>query len=126
MADGIDKAEAAKYGAAVSTVGNAVQLVTNGMKVSEYRPAESDKPVDIIVRFPPERRSLDQIDELRVNLNGGSVPIGNFVKREPAPRVERDIELGKKIGVSGTPTFYFEGRRFTGQASTSLLRDLTK
>ncbi|MGE0563589.1 MAG: efflux RND transporter permease subunit [Pseudolabrys sp.] len=83
----VDKAEAAKYNASVSTVGGAVQLVTNGLKVSEYRPADSDKPVDIIVRFPPERRSLDQIDELRVNLTGGSVPIGNFVKREAAPRV---------------------------------------
>jgi protein-disulfide isomerase len=63
-------------------------------------------------------------------LRSGVQDIQRFNKcvdnREPAPRVERDIELGKKIGVSGTPTFYFEGRRFTGQASTSLLRDLTK
>jgi multidrug efflux pump len=83
----VDKGEAAKYGASVSTVGTALQLVTNGAKLTEYRPADSDKPVDIIVRFPEDKRSLDQIDDLRVQLNGGSVPIGNFVKREPAPRV---------------------------------------
>ena len=29
-----------------------MQLVTNGVKVTEYRPADNDKAVDIIVRFP--------------------------------------------------------------------------
>ncbi|HET9716241.1 MAG TPA: efflux RND transporter permease subunit [Pseudolabrys sp.] len=84
---GVDKAEAAKYGASVGIVGNAVQLVTNGVKITEYRPAESDKAVDIIVRFPQDRRSLDQIDELRVQTPSGNVPIGNFVSRSPHPRV---------------------------------------
>jgi multidrug efflux pump len=83
----VDKAEAAKYGASVNTVGTAVQLVTNGVKVTEYRPAESDKSVDIIVRFPQDRRSLDEIDALRVQMPSGNVPVGNFVERLPAPRV---------------------------------------
>src|SRR5437588_2432047 len=83
----VDKAEAAKYGAGVNTVGSAVQLVTNGLKATEYRPVDSDKSVDILVRFPPDRRSLDQIDELRVQTQVGHVPIGNFVERVPAPRV---------------------------------------
>lgn len=83
----VDKAEAAKYGAGPNTVGTAVQLVTNGVKVTEYRPSESDKAVDILVRFPNDRRSLDQIDELRVQTQSGQVPIGNFVHRVPAQRV---------------------------------------
>ncbi|MDP2408974.1 MAG: efflux RND transporter permease subunit [Pseudolabrys sp.] len=83
----VNKSEAAKYSASLGAVGNAVQLVTNGVKVTEYRPADNDKAVDIIVRFPEERRSLDQIDELRVQTTSGHVPIGNFVSRVPAPRV---------------------------------------
>lgn len=83
----VDKAEAAKYSAGVGTVGTAVQLVTNGVKATEYRPNDNDKAVDIIVRFPEDRRSLDQIDELRVQTPAGYVPVGNFVAREPAPRV---------------------------------------
>ena len=83
----VDKSEAAKYGAGVNTVGSAVQLVTNGLKATEYRPVDSDKSVDILVRFPPDRRSLDQIDDLRVQTAMGHVPIGNFVQRLPAPRV---------------------------------------
>src|SRR5262249_59891583 len=83
----VDKAEAAKYGAGVNAVGSAIQLVTNGLKATEYRPVESDKSVDILVRYPPDRRSLDQIDELRIQTQAGHVPIGNFVTREPVPRV---------------------------------------
>jgi multidrug efflux pump len=83
----VDKAEAAKYGAGVNTVGSAVQLVTNGLKATEYRPVDSDKSVDILVRFPSDRRSLDQIDDLRVQTQMGHVPIGNFVQRVAVPRV---------------------------------------
>lgn len=83
----VNKAEAAKYGAGPSVVGTAVQLVTNGVKVTEYRPSDSDKQVDILVRFPENRRSLDQIDDLRVQTQVGNVPIGNFVERVPTPRV---------------------------------------
>src|SRR5207244_1308158 len=83
----IDKAEAAKYGIGVSAVGSVVQLVTNGLKITDYRPADSDKAVDIIVRVPEDRRTLDQIDELEISTAAGSVPISNFVKRVPQERV---------------------------------------
>jgi multidrug efflux pump len=82
-----NKSEAAKYNASVGAVGSAIQLVTNGLKATEYRPVDSDKSVDILVRFPAERRSLDQIDDLRLQTPMGHVPIGNFAQRVPAPRV---------------------------------------
>jgi multidrug efflux pump len=83
----IDRAEAAKFGTSPAAVGTAVQLVTNGVKVTEYRPNETDKSVDVLVRFPEDRRSLDQLDALRVNTAVGSVPISNFVTREPTRKV---------------------------------------
>jgi multidrug efflux pump len=83
----VNKAEAAKYGANANTVGTAIQLVTNGTKITEYRPNDNDKEVDVIVRFPEERRNLDQIDDLRVQTTAGYVPIVNFVERVPAQRV---------------------------------------
>jgi multidrug efflux pump len=83
----VAKAEAAKYGASIAGVGSTIQLVTNGLKATEYRPVDSDKSVDILVRFPPDKRSLDQIDDLRVQTQMGHVPIGNFVERVAAPRV---------------------------------------
>ena len=83
----VDRAEASRFGADITTVGNAVQLVTNGIKVGEYRPDDTDDEVDIRVRFPADDRDLDQLDRLRVPTAEGAVPIGNFVARVPAPRV---------------------------------------
>jgi multidrug efflux pump len=82
----IDKAEAARYGIGVGAVGSVVQLVTNGLKITDYRPPNTDKPVDIIVRVPEDRRTLNQIDDLQVQTPAGSVPIGNFIERVPAQR----------------------------------------
>src|SRR4051812_17349771 len=39
----VNKSEAAKYQANVNTVGTGLQLVTNGAKVTEYRPSDNDK-----------------------------------------------------------------------------------
>lgn len=83
----VDKAQAARYGASPMTVGTAVQLVTNGVKVTEYRPAATEKPVDILLRFPDDRRNLDELDKLTVNTSAGSVPISNFVTRTPGQKV---------------------------------------
>ena len=90
----VDKAEAAKYGASATSVGAALQLVTNGVKISEYRPNDTDKSVDLILRFPEDKRTLDDIEELRINTQVGSVPIGNFVTRTPSPRVGQLNRVG--------------------------------
>ena len=90
----VNKSEAAKYQANVNTVGTGVQLVTNGAKITEYRPSDNDKSVDILVRFPADRRSLAQIDELRIQTPAGNVPIGNFVTRVPAQRVGNINRVG--------------------------------
>ncbi len=55
-----------------------VQLVTNGMKITDYRPPDSDTPVDIIVRVPEDRRTLNQIDALEISTPAGSVPDQQF------------------------------------------------
>ena len=79
----VDRTQAARFGADVTVVGNAVQLVTNGIKVSDYRPDDADDEVDIIVRMPYDKRGLDQLDRLRVQTQYGLVPISNFVTRTP-------------------------------------------
>jgi multidrug efflux pump len=79
----VDRAEAARYGADVSIVGSAVQLVTNGIKVAEYRPDDSDEEVDIRVRFPDRSRSLGQLERLRMPTSQGPVPLANFVTMKP-------------------------------------------
>jgi multidrug efflux pump len=83
----VDRAEAARFGADVSLVGAMVQLVTNGIKIGEYRPDDSDDEIDIRVRYPEDSRSLAQIDELRIPTEQGLVPISTFIERVPAQKV---------------------------------------
>ncbi len=83
----VDRAEAARFGADITLVGAMVQLVTNGLKIGEYRPDDSDDEIDIRVRFPESSRSLQQLDELRIPTDNGLVPISTFVERSPAQQV---------------------------------------
>jgi multidrug efflux pump len=78
---------AARYGIGPSSVGTVVQLVTTGLKLTDYRPAGADDAVDIRLRLPEDRRTLATLDDLRIETSQGSVPISNFVTREPAASV---------------------------------------
>ena len=81
----VDRAEAAKFGADVTMVGNAVKFVTNGMKITDYRPDDSDDEIDIVARYPYNDRTIDQLDEIRLQTAEGLVPISNFVERVAKP-----------------------------------------
>ncbi|MCH9694724.1 MAG: efflux RND transporter permease subunit [Gammaproteobacteria bacterium] len=97
----VDRAEAARFGADISLVGAMVQLVTNGIKIGEYRPDDSDDEIDIRVRYPESSRSLAQIDELRIPSENGLVPISTFVERVPAQKVGniRRIDMRRTIAI---------------------------
>ena len=82
----VNRAEAARFGADVSLLGQAVQLLTQGITVADYRPDDVDGSLDIRVRFPREERSLSELGSLRVPTSAGLVPISNFVTFEPSER----------------------------------------
>ena len=82
----VDRAQAGRFGANIITIGNVVQLVTNGIKVGDYRPDDANEEIDIRVRYPIQWRSLEQLDQLRLQTANGMVPISNFVSRQPEPR----------------------------------------
>ena len=82
----VDRNEAARYGADLTVVGQAVRLLTTGVTVSSYRPAGSTETVDIRVRFPDEKRTLDRVSNLKVPTAQGLVPISTFVEMTPVER----------------------------------------
>ncbi len=84
----VDRQQAALYGADVSSAGLAVQLVTNGVKVGEYRPDDAEDSVDIRVRYPRDDRGITAMDKLRISTDEGMVPLSNFVTMAPAPGVD--------------------------------------
>jgi len=87
----IDREQAARYQADIASVGNMVQLVTNGVLIGKYRPTDSEDEVDIRVRLPADERTIDRFDQLRLQTPLGLVPLANFVERAPAQKVSEIV-----------------------------------
>lgn len=83
----VDREEAARFEADVTSIGSAVQMITTGLLLATYRPVDAIDEVDIRVRMPDAWRNLDQLQRLTLNTNRGQVPISQFVQLEPAPKV---------------------------------------
>ena len=77
----VDRAQAKKFDADVALIGSVVKFVTTGLKLSAYRPDDSDEEIDIVARYPVDYRTIGQIDKIRVQTRAGLVPLSNFVKR---------------------------------------------
>ncbi len=104
----VDRTKAAQFGADVTLVGSAIQLITNGIKVGEYRPDDADEEIDIRVRFPRSDRNLERLDYLRVPTREGNIPISNFITRLPAQKVgtidRTDMRRTRQIVADLAPT----------------------
>lgn len=83
----VDRAQAAKFGLDITTIGYYVRMVTNGLKVGGYRPNDSDDEIDIVIRHGLEQRTLSQLDDVRIEGPSGSIPISSFVQRKAKPSV---------------------------------------
>jgi len=84
----VDRSKAATYGADATLVGANVQMVTNGLKLGEYRPDDVDDELDIRVRFPEEKRNIGRLDDIRLKTSQGLVPVSSFVERKAAQKVD--------------------------------------
>ena len=91
----VDREEAARFGASVSAVGDMVKMVTNGVTISDYVPEGADDKVDIRLRYPVDARNFDRLLELRLPVEGNSVPLNNFVSFEPK---NKQSEIARKNG----------------------------
>jgi len=83
----VDRSQAAKFGLDIAAIGDSIKLVTRGLTIGSYRPDDTDEEVDIVIRYPEEYRTIDQLEEIRVVTGQGAVPISNFVTRHPEPSV---------------------------------------
>ncbi|CAK2046825.1 multidrug efflux pump [Vibrio crassostreae] len=102
--DGIDwkvdirRDDAARFAADATLVGNTVQFVTNGLKIGDYLPDDSSEEVDILVRYPNDKRDIGRFDQLRVKTPAGLVPITNFAKIVPDHKQDTIKRLdGKRV-----------------------------
>ncbi|MDZ5761974.1 Efflux RND transporter permease subunit [Candidatus Cyrtobacter comes] len=96
-----DRQKAAMYQVDINSLGNTVQLVTNGLKISSYMPYDMDDEVAVYLRVPQEKRTLSTLENLFiVKYDGTSVPLTSVARIEPKPEVKNIYSVDKKITIS--------------------------
>ncbi len=92
----IDRAQASKFNADITSIGNVIKLITNGIKLGEYRPDDSRDSVPIYLRYTSDYRTLDMLEDIRVPTNSGLIPITNIVKLKAKQRTGNIIRVDSK------------------------------
>ncbi len=100
----IDKQKAAQLGVRVVDVGALVQMLTNGFKLGEYRPDDSNDEVEIRARFPQTDRTITGIRKLNVVTAKGVVPVSSFItvipKEDQQKVTRRNGQYFQEIGAA--------------------------
>lgn len=116
----IDRVEAGRLGLSVAEIGSAIQFVTDGALVAQYRPADAEEEVDIRVRYPSNFRNFKILDNLRITTASGSVPISSVVNRVPKSRLDSISRRSQK-------RFYeIKANSAEGVATNEQVNDLKK
>ena len=83
----IDRVKADQYGVDIELIGNAIQMLTHGLKVTEYMPKDNDEEVDIVIKYDREYRTLDELDKILIDGKNGPVSLSLFVDRKPVNKI---------------------------------------
>ena len=99
----VDRSRASMQGVNVANVGQAVQLVTDGLMIGKFRPNDVEEEVEIRLRFPQEERQLSALEALVINSKSGPVPISDFTRRVPKPKMDivQRIDMEEAVLVMG-------------------------
>jgi multidrug efflux pump len=83
----IDRSKAAFLGTQPDAVGEALQLLTIGYKLTHYRPYDAEEQVDIVLRYPEAQRHWDALQWMQVPTPRGWVPLTALAQVLPQQKV---------------------------------------
>ncbi len=119
----VDRQEAGRYNAGIVAIGSMVQMVTTGVPIGKYRPNDSEDELDIRVRLPKSQRTFAALDKLKLPTPDGQVPLANFVKRSPLPKVSsitrKDGLYSMEVKANMIPGFQENGKALTPDAKVA-------
>ncbi|NCF49466.1 MAG: MMPL family transporter [Bacteroidetes bacterium] len=91
-----DREAASRHGVSIASLGTMIKLLTRGVRISDFRPDDSEDELDIVMRFMGDQRNLDRLRELRIPAADGSyVPLSVFAKLQPR---EKGGDIERKDG----------------------------
>lgn len=77
----IDREEATRYGTDIASTGAMIRMITGGQQVGEFQPDYTDDEVGILLRYPQQARSIEQLAQFNIKTPYGLVPASNFMTR---------------------------------------------
>ncbi len=83
----IDRVKAEKQGVDIEMISNSVQMLTHGLKVTDFMPTDSNEEVDIVIRFDKAFRTLDELDKIFIEGKNGPVSLSSFIKRNAKKKI---------------------------------------
>jgi len=108
-----------QHGVSISAIGTMIKMLTRGVRISDYRPDDSDDELDILLRFKNSQRNLDRLEELKIpSYSGQYIPMSVFANLEPKPK-SGDIERK-----DGTRFMYINSGVKEGLLSSKLIEQL--
>ncbi len=78
-----NRLKAAAVGVSVNDIGQAIQLITSGVKVGTFRPDFTDEEVDVYLKYPKEYRTITGLRNLKIQAPNGTVPILDIASIKP-------------------------------------------
>ncbi len=114
----VDREAASRFGTSLTAVGSSIQMITNGLQIGSYRPADAEDEVEIRARYPFNGRDLDQIDHLTITVGNNQVPISNFIERTAQNK------SGNVLRTDGKLSFTIEANVNSGENPNEVIADL--
>jgi len=82
-----DRDAASRHGVSIAGMGTMIKMLTRGVRISDYRPDDSEDELDVVMRFMGDQRNLDRLKELRIpTASGEYVPLSVFATLQPRPK----------------------------------------
>ena len=89
----IDRIKAEKHGVDIELIGNSIQMLTHGLKVTDFMPGDNNEEVDIVIKYEKQFRTLDELDKIMVDGKNGPVSLSLFVDRKPKKKNWQHIKI---------------------------------
>lgn len=92
----IDREEAVRYGASVAEIGSLVRMITGGQIITQFQPDYSDEELDILLRYPASKRTIDLFTDVNIKTAKGLIPLSQFVTRTAIPKTGDIVRVDGK------------------------------
>jgi multidrug efflux pump len=92
----VNREKATQYGTSIVAISPYIQMITNGLKISEYTAEDLDEEIDIRVKFEDQYRTFDTFKMLKIETPSGKIPLSYLVDVDISPKTSELYKVDKR------------------------------